>query len=418
MQMTIYEAIDGIYNCMLDYGLKKATAMNYRFQYFYPVRKFYEKNNASDYSQMLTFKFLEWKRTQLKDGLITENHFKTMESFVLKLNQYATTGCVDFSKKNHKSYIPSEYHQNLVNKMNESTAPASRQEDAIIRHFFCFVEEKSIIDSDITDQTMFDFLDEVKDTNKGSMRIVLTALSKVSALLKELGNTSLKVDFKKIQVKGHRKRIIEPYSSNEVKSVLDEIASGRLNGTRDKAIILLAYDTGLRAVDICGLTFSDIDWKAKEIRLIQSKTDIQLEIPVHDTVLNAVADYILNERPKSEAREIFLRSKSPYTRLNGSGSLDGIIQRACTRAGVEKKERRSFHSLRRSFAVDLSNNGVPLPTVSQMLGHKDINSDRPYLSYDREKTLFCARDFSEVPIRKGAYAGLFQPNSEGGDEGC
>jgi len=416
MQITINDAIDGLFNCMLDYGIKNGTAQNYKVQYFYPVRKFYEQNNQSEYSSALTLEFIEKKRAQCKEGLITEGHFKTIEAFVMKLDQFATTGSVDFSKKNHQSYIPTELHQKLVNEIREGNNPLSRQEDAILRHYFCYIEEKSIMDSDIDDQILFDFMNEVKDTNKGSMRIVLTALSKLSDYLKELGNTTLKVDFKKIQVKGNRKRVIEPYSSDEVRSILSEIEICSLNATRDKAIVLLAYDTGLRAVDICRLCFSDIDWKTKEIRIIQSKTDVPLEIPVHNTVLNAVAEYILNERPVSEAREIFLRSKSPYTKLSGSISLDGIIQRACARAGIAKKERRSFHSLRRAFAVDLSNNGIPLPTISQMLGHTDINSDRPYLSYDREKTLFCARDFSEVPIRNGVYAGLIKINSDGGDE--
>lgn len=418
MQMTIHEAIEGIYNCMLEYGIKKNTAQNYKNQYFYPLRKFYERNNASEYQSAISFQFIEWKRKQLDEGLIKQTHFSKIKSFIIKLDQYATTGKVDFSKKNHKSYIPSESHQKLVGQIRQCDTPSSRQEDAIIRHFFCFIEDKEISDSDITDQTMFDFIDEVKDTNKGSMRIVMTALAKISDLLKTSGNLSLRVDFKKIQVKAHSKRVIEPYSSTEIQNVLENIGSDCINGARDKAIILLSYDTGLRAVDICALTFSNIDWKSKEIRVVQRKTDVPLEIPVHDTVLNAIADYILNERPQSPAREIFLRSKSPFTRLNGSGTLDGIIRRACVRAGVVQKDRRSFHSLRRSFAVDLSNNGVPLPTVSQMLGHTDINSDRPYLSYDRSKILFCARDFSEVPIRNGVYAGLMRLNSEEGEEKC
>lgn len=416
MQMTIHEAIEGLYLCMLDHGTQKRTAQNYKYQYLYSLRRFYEANDTSEYQSALTLKYLELKRKQWSDGQISEAHLRNTEAYIKKLDQFATTGLVDFSKHNHKSYIPSETHQILVNQIRESDIPSSRQEDAIIRHFFCFIEEKSIIDTDISDQTLFDFLHEIKDTNSGSMRIALTALEKIADLLKASGNTNLKVNYKKLQIKGHKKRVIEPYSSKEIQDVLGKIDSSCANGMRDKAIILLSYDTGLRAVDICALTFADIDWKAKEIRVIQSKTQVSLEIPVHDTVLNAIADYILNERPKSQAREIFLRSKSPFTKLNGSGTLDGIIRRACARAGVAQKDRRSFHSLRRSFAVDLSNNGVPLPTVSQMLGHTDINSDRPYLSYDRKHILFCARDFSEVPIQNGVYAGLVHLNSKEGDE--
>jgi len=48
--------------------------------------------------------------------------------------------------------------------------------------------------------------------------------------------------------------------------------------------------------------------------------------------------------------------------------------------------------------------GVPLPTISQMLGHKNIEQDKPYLSYDKEQISHCSIDFSEVPIFGGRYA--------------
>lgn len=64
---------------------------------------------------------------------------------------------------------------------------------------------------------------------------------------------------------------------------------------------------------------------------------------------------------------------------------------------------RAFHSLRRSFATELSLSEVPLPIISQMLGHKNINDDKPYLSYNRTQVAFCAMDFSDVPIKNGIY---------------
>ena len=57
---------------------------------------------------------------------------------------------------------------------------------------------------------------------------------------------------------------------------------------------------------------------------------------------------------------------------------------------------------------------ISLPTISQMLGHTNIDSDRPYLSYNRAQILFCAIGFEEIPITKGIYSDIhsFTSNSQ------
>src|SRR5690606_25851605 len=98
-------------------------------------------------------------------------------------------------------------------------------------------------------------------------------------------------------------------------------------GKRDTAIIMLAFDTGLRAIDITRLCLGDIDWLSGEIHIVQSKTKRPLSLPLHASVMNAVADYILEARPKSTSKEVFLRTLSPYRPLKGATALDGIIEK-------------------------------------------------------------------------------------------
>ncbi|MFT5876053.1 MAG: hypothetical protein ACI8WT_005056 [Clostridium sp.] len=47
-----------------------------------------------------------------------------------------------------------------------------------------------------------------------------------------------------------------------------------------------------------------------------------------------------------------------------------------------------------------------------MLGHKNINEDKPYLSYNRTQVAFCAMDFSDVPIRNGIYKNAHSATSD------
>lgn len=81
-----------------------------------------------------------------------------------------------------------------------------------------------------------------------------------------------------------------------------------------------------------------------------------------------------------------------------------MVDKYCRLASVEKIEYRSFHSLRRAFGTELAIAEVPVTTISQMLGHRDMNADKAYLSFNKSQTSLCASDFTEVPITKGIYS--------------
>ena len=49
--------------------------------------------------------------------------------------------------------------------------------------------------------------------------------------------------------------------------------------------------------------------------------------------------------------------------------------------------------------------GVPIEAVSQMMGHKSIIEDKPYITHDTHQISFVAMDFSDVPITSGFYFG-------------
>jgi integrase len=83
-----------------------------------------------------------------------------------------------------------------------------------------------------------------------------------------------------------------------------------------------------------------------------------------------------------------------------------MLEHACNRAGVEKKNGRSFHSLRRTFGTWLAAGEVELTMISQMLGQVRMNSSKPYLSFNDTQMLSCAMGFDDIPLKGGAYVGL------------
>lgn len=82
---------------------------------------------------------------------------------------------------------------------------------------------------------------------------------------------------------------------------------------------------------------------------------------------------------------------------------------------MPKVASRGFHSIRRAFETVMVSRGVAIETASQMMGHKTIAEDKPYITHDKNQIAFVAMDFSYVPISSGYYAG--HENSTGSKDG-
>ncbi len=146
---------------------------------------------------------------------------------------------------------------------------------------------------------------------------------------------------------------------------------------RDNAVILCALRLGLRKFDIYRLKLTDVDWERQKLSLIQKKTREPLVLPLPPDVGNAIADYILNFRPKCSSAFVYISLRAPYRAIQGRD----IIEQKLESPPVVK----GFHILRRTCATYLLNNGVGAQTITNILGHKGPSSLDCYLSLDKSK---------------------------------
>lgn len=185
----------------------------------------------------------------------------------------------------------------------------------------------------------------------------------------------------------------------DIAKLFDTIDRTSVKGRRDYAIMMLGTVLGLRACDIVALKLSDIDWVNGEIRVIQSKTSVPVVLPLTQDVGTSLSDYILNARPRSEAREIFLRINAPHTALKAAVTIGEIYNDCCRAAGLETSKR--FHNLRRSLGTSMVSNGVSVYDVAQVLGDRNIESTKPYLAADTEHLKMCALPFDGIFPEEG-----------------
>jgi integrase/recombinase XerD len=163
-----------------------------------------------------------------------------------------------------------------------------------------------------------------------------------------------------------------------VQTFLNSIDRSSLVGQRDFTMFLLMATYGLRASDIVALTLDDIHWRAGKISISQRKTGTIMDLPLTDAVGTALHGYLKEAPPPPPLRHIFLRAKAPIGTLKTT-AISTAFRVWARRGQVDIPGRGSCHRIRHSYAVFLLRKGTPVKTISDLLGHRTLESTWTYL---------------------------------------
>ena len=103
-------------------------------------------------------------------------------------------------------------------------------------------------------------------------------------------------------------------------------------GLRDHANLQLLASYGLRSGEIRNLRIEDIDWRSETIRVRHSKTGACSFLPLMAPAGEAMLAYLRSGRPATDAREIFIRTRAPYRKLE---KLYSLVRRRLCDAGIK-----------------------------------------------------------------------------------
>lgn len=389
-------------------GLKDSTVEVYS-RYLKRLSLFFEENNEIFYSKPVLESFVGQISKDFKSQAITLRYYNALKRGAYLVRDYAETGSIKWKVyADTRKFKPNIHYTEYI----EATLSSSDLKPEFLyklnytlRKFCCFMEENGVYSFEqVTSQCVKNFVLSVKNTNYGSVYYILYSLRLLFKYLHQNGIIPELINLDYYHMKNPPQKLIPPYTHEEINQVIQKIDQDSDIGKRDYAIILLTLNTGLRGIDVRRLKLQDIDWYGNALNIIQSKTGRTLKLPLKGSVCNALADYILHARPKTSVQNVFVRSVAPFDPFITTASLDVIIERYCLKAGVSKKHLRSFHSLRRSFGTWMSEREVPIHTISQILGHADMNSSKPYLSFNQQQMSACAMGFENIPISGGVFA--------------
>ena len=180
-----------------------------------------------------------------------------------------------------------------------------------------------------------------------------------------------------------RDRIISFYSTKEIRKVIDVLDPKSRNYTMNKCMVLIAAQIGLRSSDILGLKLSEIKWDKGLIERKQAKTGNLVSVPMPENIRLLLIDYIKNHRPECDSDYVFINQTSMNRYC--STELLAIVRRLIRKTDISVKNRKvGPHALRHSLATRLLESNTPMPVITGILGHKNLNTTRAYLNIDIE----------------------------------
>jgi integrase/recombinase XerD len=151
---------------------------------------------------------------------------------------------------------------------------------------------------------------------------------------------------------------------------------------RDRAMLEVAYGTGVRVSELVGLSVNDLMLEEGLVRVLGKGSKERL-VPIGRRAIGAASIYARDVRPRLDQgqsrRRFFLNARGrPLSRVGAWG----IIRKCAKRAAIQK--RVSPHTLRHTFATHLLEGGADLRAVQEMLGHADLSTTQLYTHVDRD----------------------------------
>lgn len=165
-------------------------------------------------------------------------------------------------------------------------------------------------------------------------------------------------------------------TDSDIKRML-AVADMRTNsGYRNRIILELLYDTGIRRLELARIKIHDLDLQTGYIH-IQGKGSKERVVPVCKRVCDLVHNYIVAVRP-----EILQGKDHGYLILNRwGGKMDpngiwAVVKRCAHLARIRKNV--STHTFRHTCATHMLQNGAPIRHIQELLGHESLESTQIY----------------------------------------
>lgn len=270
----------------------------------------------------------------------------------------------------------------LEKRLSIHTVDAYRSD---LEQFFAFIEEhhEGVAVADLNFQLIRTWIVSMSEAQL-SPRSINRKISTLKSFFKYAkGEGWIKTNpAYKIKSLKQPKRIVRDVPEKDLEKLFDEsIYEDSFEGKRDRVMMELFYQTGIRRAELINIRLGDINYSDCTLKVLGkgNKERIVLFTPS----LNVCLLSYVEERKKMSVIDvdhlfITARGKKLYPEL----VYDRVNKYLSEVSSVDKK---SPHVLRHSFATHMLNKGADLNTIKELLGHANLNATQIYTHASIEK---------------------------------
>lgn len=192
-------------------------------------------------------------------------------------------------------------------------------------------------------------------------------------------NVALKVGWLR-----ERKAIIKTFSDDEIRKMMDVYNYSSYIHARNKCIMAILIDTGIRNFELCQLKITDI---RETVIYIMGKGKKERVVPISPYLKKIMIKY-------ERIREGYLKNNilhydnyflSYRNKPLTTEAVERIVRLCGEKANVNKNIRCSPHTCKHYFAQAQLRNGLDVYSLSRLLGHENVTITKRYLQELKDK---------------------------------
>lgn len=271
-----------------------------------------------------------------------------------------------------------------LNLQKRASPLTSKNYESDLIQFFSFLKSEfsSFSLPEITHQHARAFMAHLMD-NKQSAKTVNRKLSTLKSFFKYLVRSHVLTinPMQKVQGPKIAKKLPVFIDEGQIDSIFSDFTfTPGFEGFRDKLVIDILYQTGLRRAEIMSLKETDVDLFNGQIKVLGKRNKERI-IPFGLGLKRNLEAY-LNVKKEQNLLNPFLLvtlKNTPLTAQKVTKIVNEIL------GAVTTNSKKSPHVLRHTFATHLLNNGADINAVKELLGHASLSATQIYTHNTIEK---------------------------------
>lgn len=269
-------------------------------------------------------------------------------------------------------------------------------------------EPSAIALTDLDTPTILAFLNDLERHRSNSIRTRNARLAALRSFMKHVGAcdpAALPIVQRvlAIPMKRFNRPLLGYLTREEIAAVVEAPDSQTWSGRRDRALLALIYNTGIRVSEAVNLSRGDLQLERRCVVHIFGKGRKERQIPLWRTTATLLAGWIKEIDPGPQTPLFPNRLGQKMSRSGVEHRLKHAVTIAAQRCASLHGRRVSPHTLRHTTAMHLLQAGVDVTLIALWLGHENPTTTHHYVEADLAMKQRMLESVEGLPAGKGVY---------------